>query len=269
MYISGVQIIETMKLITKKRLFIDIETSMCFGWFWRTGKQYISDNQIFPGKETKVISVHWSWNDGPVQNMHWGLNKQCDKKIIKKIIELFKDSDEIIGHNFSSFDLKWIRSRAIKHDLEMHPYHKVIDTYQIMKKIANLHRYTLKYCCQYFGLPAKEDPGGYETWLKIQIDKDKEALDHLLFYGDGDIISTKALYYKLQPHIEVSTHFAVKAGFDKYDCPECGSTHVGHNKMYVTKAGTIQHYMKCYNKLCRKTFKVSNKTYQDWLKYSR
>ena len=41
----------------------------------------------------------------------------------------------------------------------------------------------------------------------------------------------------------------------------------GWNKTYTTAQGTIQHYMKCRDKECRTTFKINNKTYQDWFKY--
>ena len=62
---------------------MDLETSMCVGWFWRTGKQFINANQIIEG--TKIISAHWSWEgEEEVHHVHWGLKKQCDKKVLKR-----------------------------------------------------------------------------------------------------------------------------------------------------------------------------------------
>jgi hypothetical protein len=257
-----------MKLITKKRLFFDLETSFCVGWFWRTGQQFISNNQII--EHSKIISAHWSWEgEDEVHHAHWGINKQCDKRVLKELIKQLNFADEVITHNGIKFDLKWLRARALYHDLEMHPYYKMIDTYTLVKKLVKLPSYSLGNVCKYYGLEAKKDAGGFDTWYKVQIEKDREALDHLLYYGDGDILSLKALYYKLQPHIESSTHFGVKSGGDKYSCTECGNTHIYHNKMYVTKSGTVQHYMKCADKSCAKMFKISNKSYMDWIKYNR
>jgi len=216
-----------MELVTKKRVFVDIETSLSIGWFWRTGKQYVGANQVIDGQHTKVISVHWSWEgEDEVHHVHWGLDKQCDKKPIKKIIEILEKADEVVGHNFDRFDLKWIRTRAAKHGLFMSPYHKIVDTYKHIRNNFNLQSYSLKYCCNYFDVEAKEDSGGVDTWLKLQLQKDREAFEHLLYYGDCDIISTKALYYKIQPYIQYQTHYAVKAGLDKYCCPECGTSKV-------------------------------------------
>jgi len=91
-------------------------------------------------------------------------------------------------------------------------------------------------------------------------------LDHLLYYGDGDIVSLKAVYYKLRPYIAPNFQYAVKNGDSKFHCPECSALPYW-NKTYTTAQGTIQHYMKCRNKECRTTFKINNKTYQDWFKY--
>jgi len=257
-----------MKLVTKKRLFFDLETSFCIGWFWRPGKQFVSANQIL--EHSKIISAHWSWeHEDEVHHIHWGLNKQCDKRVIKKLVELFNKADEVVAHNGTKFDMKWVRARALAHNIPMHPYYKMIDTYTIIKRLVALPSYSLGNVCKYYELEAKIDAGGFDTWYKVQLKKDREALDHLLYYGDGDILSLKALFYKIQPQIEVSTHFAVKAGGDKYDCPECGCTKANYGKKYVTKSGTIQHYLRCADRSCARMFKVNNKTYQDWLKFNR
>jgi len=257
-----------MKAVTRKRLFFDLETSFCIGWFWRPGKQFVSANQII--NNSKIISAHWSWEgEDEVHNVHWGLDKQCDKRVLKELVKQMNKADEIIAHNGDKFDMKWVRARALAHNIPMLPYYKTIDTYKVVKRLCALPSYSLANVCKYYNLEAKKDAGGFDTWYRIQVHKDRDALDHLLYYGDGDILSLKALFYKLQPHTEASTHYAVSAGYDKYDCPECGNNNVWHNKKYVTKAGTIQHFMRCGDKSCAKHFKVSNKTYQDWLKYRR
>jgi len=249
----------------RKRLFYDLETSQMVFKGWRTGKQFIGAHQII--EPTKIISVHWGWEgEDEVYNLDWGLDKQCDKRLLKKFIKELNKADEIVAHNGDRFDIKWIRTRAIKHGLEMKHTYNMIDTYKIAKKYLNLHSYSLKEICKYYDLTLKIDAGGISTWDAIQFDKSQEALDHLLYYGDGDITSLKAVYYKLRPYAQPNMHFGVYGGNEKFHCPECGAL-PKWNKTYTTRAGTIQHYMKCRDSKCSTYFKVNNKTYQDYMSY--
>ena len=110
-------------------------------------------------------------------------------------------------HNGDRFDMKWVRSRAIYHGLQMNPFYKTIDTLKMCKSKLMLPSYSLGNICKYYGLEAKLDAGGINTWIKVQFEKDQEALDHLLYYGDGDIVSLKAVYHKLAEYYEPTTHY--------------------------------------------------------------
>ena len=249
----------------RKRLFYDLETSQIVFKGWRTGQQFVGAHQIL--HHTKIISVHWSWEgEDKVHNLDWGLNKQCDKRLLKKFIKELNKADEIVAHNGNKFDIKWIRTRASFHGLHMRPDYNMIDTYKLSKTYLNLPSYSLKEVCKYYGLEAKIDAGGVTTWDKIQFDKDREALDHLLYYGDGDITSLKAVYEHLKPYVKSQMNYAVLRGGERYHCPECGSLPY-YNKMYVTVAGTPQHYMKCPDEECGKSFKINNKTYEDYIQH--
>lgn len=232
-------------------------------WCWRTGKQFVGANQIL--EHTKIISAHWKWEgESTVRNIHWGLNKQCDKKIVETLIKEFDKADEIVAHNGDRFDLKWVKSRAIFHGLDMRSNYRTIDTLKLAKSNLNLPSYSLKELCKYYGLPQKIDAGGIETWQKIQFEKDQEALDHLLFYGDGDIISLEAVFQKLRPYVKLKSNYATLYGNENFFCPECSSLPYW-NKTYTTLAGTLKHYMKCKN--CDTTFNINNSSYQKYFHY--
>ena len=252
--------------MNKKVLFYDIETSFCKGHFWRPGyNQAIHPHQITD--HAKIISIHWSWlGSDEVHNLDWGLNKQCDKKMLKKFIKILDSADEVVTHNGKRFDTPWLRTRAVFHNLPFKHTHNEIDTYKIAKKYLNLPSYSLKNICDYYGLEAKKDAGGIDTWVNVIYHKDQKALDHLLYYGDGDIISLKEVYKKMQPYIAPNMHYGVKNGQERFHCPRCGSMS-NWNKTYTTRQGTIQHYMKCRDKHCQTYFKINNKSYQDFLQY--
>lgn len=250
----------------RKRLFYDIETSFCKGHFWRPGyNQRIGPEQIL--EYAKIISIHWKWEgEDKVYNLDWGLKKQCDKKLVKAFLKQMDKADEIITHNGKRFDTPWIRTRAIKHDIAMRYEYNEIDTYKLCKKYLNLPSNSLKEVCKYFDLENKKDAGGLSTWINVIVNKDKEALDHLLFYGDGDIVSLEAVFNKINGYIKPNMQYAVLRGESKYHCPECGQ--LGRlRKTYTTAAGTIQHYLSCQSATCVTSFKVNNKTYMDYLQF--
>lgn len=253
-------------MIKRKRLFFDLETSFCQGHFWRPGyNQTIQPHQITD--YAKIISIHWKWEgEDKVHNLNWGLHKQCDKEMLKIFIKEMNKADEIVTHNGKKFDTPWIRTRCIFHGIEMKHTYNEIDTYKLCKKYLNLPSNSLKEVCKYYNLPAKKDAGGIDTWIDVIYKKDQKALDHMLYYGDGDVISLEAVFNKLKPYVKHESNYAVLKGGEKFDCPECG-TLAKWNKTYTTSSGTILHYMKCRDSNCNTYFKINNKTYMDYLKY--
>lgn len=254
--------------VTRKRLFYDIETSFCQGHFWRPGyNQNILPHQITD--YAKIISIHWSWEgEEEVHHLDWGLNKQCDKKMLSKFVKQMDKADEIITHNGKRFDTPWIRTRCLLHGVPMRHTYNEIDTYKLCKKYLNLPSNSLKEVCKYYNLENKKDAGGINTWIDVIYKKDKTALDHLLFYGDGDIVSLKAVFEKLLPYIAPNIHYGKLRGLEKWSCPECGSIDVTKKHTYTTAAGTIQHYFRHQRKGgCGTSYKVNNKTYMDFLQF--
>jgi len=249
----------------KKRMFYDIETSFCEGTFWRPGyNQVIHPHQII--RYAQIISVSWKWEgDKQVHHLDWGIDKQCDKKLVKKFIKELDKADEIVAHNGDRFDIKWIRTRAIYHGIDMRDTYTMIDTLKLCKKYLNLPSNKLSEVAKYLDVTRKIDSGGMETWFDIVFNKNQKALDHLHYYCDGDVITLEEVYQKLRPYVRNKSNYTVLRGGDKFSCPECGTNHIGLNKTYTTAAGTIQHYMKC--KECKQPYKINNKTYMDFLQF--
>lgn len=252
--------------IKRKRLFYDIETSFCEGHFWRPGyNQTILPHQIT--KHAQIICISWKWEgEDEVYHLDWGLKKQCDKSLLKKFIKELDKADEIIAHNGDRFDIKWIRTRAAFHGLQMKHTYNSIDTLKWCKKYLNLPSNKLAEVCKYFNLVNKIDAGGISTWVNVVYHKDRKALDHMLYYCDGDILSLEAVFNKLLPYTKPNLHYSVLRGGEKFQCPNCGKL-PKWNKTYTTAAGTVQHYMKCRDKECGTYFKINNKTYQDYITY--
>jgi hypothetical protein len=219
-------------------------------------------------EHAKIISVHWKWQgDAEVHHLDWGLDKQCDKKLVKNFIKEMNKATEIVTHNGKRFDTPWIRTRAAYHGIPMNHAYNEIDTYRLCKKYLNLPSNSLAEACKYFDLKPKEDPGGIQTWIDVIYNKDRKALDHLLFYGDGDVESLEELFIKLRPYFRPNMHYGIYEGGEKFHCPECSKLG-NYDKRYVTAHGTVQHYMRCRGKTgCGANWKINNKSYMDYIQY--
>lgn len=249
----------------RNRLFYDIETSFCQGSFWRPGfKQTIRPEQIL--KHAQIICISWKWEgEDQVHHLDWGLKKQCDKKLLKKFIKVLDKADEIVAHNGDRFDIKWIRARAAYHNLIMRPDYRSIDTLKLCKRYFNLPAYTLKHIAEYFELTHKLESGGLKNWIDVIVHKDKDALDNMLYYCDGDIITLEEVFHKIRPYIKASFNYPALRHEAKWRCPECGQLPVC-NKSYTTTMGTIRRMMHCKHG-CGQYFVISNKSYQDLLTF--
>lgn len=254
-------------MASRKRLFYDIETSFCQGTFWRPGyNQTIFPNQIL--KYAQIICVSWSWEgEDEIHHLDWGVEKQCDKKLLKAFIKELDKADEIVAHNGDRFDIKWIRTRALFHGLEMRPQYNSIDTLKLCKAYLSLPSNKLSEVARYYDLTAKLDPGGLQTWIDIVINKDAEALETMLVYCDGDITTLKEVYEKIRVYTKPRLNYATLNGGDKFECPECAHTAIYTNKTYTTAMGTIKHHVRCKSKTCRTSYTISNKAYMDYLQY--
>lgn len=244
----------------RKRLFYDIETSFIQGHFWWPGsKVRIGPDQIL--KYPKIICISYKWeHEDVVHNVAWDINDQDDKPLLVKFVDILNEADEIVAHNGDSFDLKWIRARALKHDIPMRATYSSIDTYKILKNGFRIPSNRLGEAAKYLGLDNKMDPGGLETWRRIIMDKDQKALDIMIEYCNQDVRTLEQLYEKLKNYVLPKTNYATLNKKTKSHCPECTGDNLIVRKKFSTPTGMINRYMRC--KDCGRGFKFSDRIYQ-------
>jgi len=239
-----------------KRLFFDIETSPLFGWFWRTGKQYVGHRQILTDKRIICISYKWQYED-VVHTLKWD-ESHDDKRLIKKFIKILGEANEIIAHNGDRYDIKEIRTRSIQQGILMFPKYRTLDTLKKARKYFNFHSNKLDYLGEVLKVGRKLDHEGIDLWLKV-CDGDQDALENMIRYCEKDVILLEDVFNVLSPFIDHNTNHAIQLGNHKYDCPECGGGDVQLCHTDTTPMGYIKRHMKCND--CRKQYHVSNKTY--------
>lgn len=245
-----------------KRLFFDIETSYCIGWFWRPSwKTSIGPHQIIQDK--KIICISYKWQDSDtVHNLKWD-SKQDDTKMIKDFVKVLGKADEIIAHNGDRFDMKELRTRCIKEGVLMFPKYRTLDTLLKARQYFSFPSNKLDEIGKYLGLGEKIHTD-YTLWNRIILDKCKVALKEMIAYCDQDVMLLESIFVAMQPYILHNTNFAVKLGKDKYCCPECAGENVKLSHTDTTPYGYIKRNFKCRD--CKKFYVISNKTYLQYLK---
>ena len=227
-----------------RRLFLDIETSMCMGWFWRAGfNQNIGHHQIL--EDSKVICVSYLWegeDKSKVKTIKWNMSKQCDRLLLVKFSKVLSQADSIVGQNSESFDMKIVQKRIAYHGLAPLGQLSTDDTMKQAKKHFKMDSNSLAYMCKYFGLQLKTDPGGYNTWLDIQLRKDKEALKRMVTYCENDVIVTAKLWAKMLPYINPKQAVKPNRIGQEQKCNSCGSEEVIKYGNYRTRAGIYQKF---------------------------
>ena len=172
----------------------------------------------------------------------------------------------MVGQNNDQFDNKWIKTRAAKHRLFVDRFVKSLDIYRLAKQQFKLLSYSMDYMAKYFGLTPKQSHEGIIMWEMVECGtkaQQKEYLKKMVDYNKGDIITTEELYITLRPYFRTVTNKAVETGSPKWVFPITGSRNVVHQKTISTEMGTVQRILYCPDS--GHQFKVSNKTYQDFL----
>jgi len=232
-----------------RRLYFDIETSPCLGWFWRPNYQTnLNYGNVL--EDAKIICICYKWsNQSKVYHLNWDM-KQNDKAMLKKFVAIMHKADEIVGHNSDKFDTKWIRTRAMFHDIDMVPDFKSIDTLKQARWLFNLPSNRLDSIGKYYGLGQKLENES-DLWNKVWRQNNRQALTRMVKYCKQDVILLEQWFDKINKYIKPSTHVTGVKG----DCPECGSDDVKFKGYNYMASGNRKQRMQC--NCCLKKFQYT------------
>ena len=240
---------------SRKRLYFDIETSPNIGLFWSAGyKQNIDYSNII--KERAIICICYKWEDDKeVYSLQWDKN-QDDKKLLQEFVKVANQATELVGHNGDKFDLPWIRTRCVYHQIEMFPRYTTIDTLKVSRAKFRFNSNRLNYIAQYLGIGQKIKTE-FNLWKDIVLNKDKTAMDKMIKYCKKDVILLEKVHKLLSVHIEAKSHYGVLFGQDRGSCPECGSDELIIKQRRTSASGLKKITYQC--KVCNKYHEKTDK----------
>jgi|TARA_R110000823_G_scaffold313799_1_gene441835 predicted PolB exonuclease-like 3'-5' exonuclease len=246
-------------------LIYDIETSPNIGWFWRAGyKLNVSPEQII--KERGIICISYKWlGQKQVYNLSWD-NEQDDKFLTEQFIEILNEADLIVAHNGDNFDLKWIKTRAIKHGLNMLVNYPQFDTLKVAKKKFNFNSNRLDYITKFLGFEGKIKTD-ISLWTDIMLKKCPIAMEKMLTYCDEDVRQLEKVYNILSGWENPMFHLGVLQGKIKQTSPISGSKNLELVKDVSTNRGTLKRIVKDLD--TGRLFEMSNTNYLKYVEINK
>jgi DNA polymerase elongation subunit (family B) len=225
-----------------KVLIYDIETSYNIVKSWRVGYNLnIQPNDIL--HERKIICISYRWfGEDQIYNLSWDKN-QCDKFMIEQFIEVLNEADLIVSHNGDKFDLPWIKTRALYHNLPMLVNYKQFDTLKVAKRKFNFNSNRLDYISEFLGFGNKIKTE-MALWDNIILNKCPDAMKKMITYCDMDVELLSKVYDKLVYWENPMHHNGVDNNLPKYTSPISGSLNLKLVKSITTNRGTVKHVMR-------------------------
>jgi hypothetical protein len=266
-----------MKLDNVKIVYFDLETSYNTVASWGCGKQYVTDEQIL--KERQIISAAWMWEgETRVYDLDWGLHKQDDYQLCKKLVKELSKADLIIGQNSDKFDIKRFRTHLWDYGLPNLGCITTLDTLKLSRTFFGHNSNKLDYVVRRMvksgkiklkpGEPAGKIKMCLQDWKDIIEHKDPKALEKMRKYGRKDVRDTRAYFHSIRPYIDIGRLLGSlqhkddmkmesstgKLVSDPTLCPDCGpkSTTVGFGTRTL-RSGKRYQRRQCTT--CHLTFK--------------
>lgn len=213
----------------------------CAAWSWL---------DIKTGKMSKIESV--SVLDFPKR---FKKDNRDDLDVVKKLIEVIKSADVVIGHNVDKHDLGKIIYRQAKHGLPPLVPPVTVDTLKMARQIFNSSSNSLYHLAKELGVPCKiELPHG--TMHRAD-DGDVKALKELVRYCKGDIKSGASIYFRMLPYMHKHPNLSKIFNNESYDsCPSCSSSEkikYGVKGVKTATGGGTYQFYRC--KSCGKVYK--------------
>ena len=263
--------LETNTIINKiqnnqgKVLIYDIETSYNIGKFWRAGYNL----NINPGDiihERAIICISYKWlGEEQVYSLTWDKN-QCDKFLLEQFIPILDEADMIVAHNGDRYDLKFIKTRALKHNLKMLINYKQFDTLKVAKAKFMFNSNKLDYISKFLGAEGKISTE-MKLWDDIILRKCPKAMIEMLTYCEEDVRQLEIVYNVLVSWENPKFHIGVMNGSTKQTSPITGNVNIEQVKQMVTNSGTIKHIMRDLD--TDRLFEMSDTNYKKFLEINK
>lgn len=223
-----------------KILLFDIETSPMEFYGWRTGKQYVSENNIIENSAILTWSGKWLMDDEIFTHqvsVPEAVNRE-DMSVVRELHKIFDDADILIAHNCDRFDKTKANTRFIMNGFSPPSSYQTVDTLKVARKNFNFPSNKLDYLSKLLIGDEKLDTS-FSLWKRC-VTGDKSALDEMLEYNKHDVEILEEVYLELRPWIKSHPNLGLYYDDLQERCPNCGGANLIEKGHYYTAAGRYQ-----------------------------
>lgn len=221
-----------------KILIYDLEVSATLGWtygLWKT-------NVLKVERDPEIMCFSYQWF-GEKDIYHVSQRDMSEKKVVKKLWDLFDEADILVAHNGRRFDQKVSNAMFIRHHLTPPSPYKTVDTLQVARSVARFNSNSLDSLGKLLLGEGKTESTYADVWYNCLIKNDKEAWATMEKYNNKDVEVLAGLYAELRPWIHNHPNIGDHTGIDGI-CPKCGSDNIRKDGSYRKRSGRVQRY-KC------------------------
>ena len=207
-------------------LTLDIERFPALAAVYDLRTSYIPHTSIVQPSRMCSLAAKWLGDDEVIFLSEYDfergrLTKTARKHMLREAWRLVDQADAVVTFNGARFDLPHLTTEWVLAGMSEPRPVKSIDLYAVGRKRLRFESNSLAYMCKRLGLPAKGDYGGMTAMLAA-MNGDREVWERLRDYNAQDIISTEALYLRLQGHNP--GHPMLGPASDELLCNQCGHT---------------------------------------------
>lgn len=237
-----------------KTLVLDIETSPIVAYVWGRRDQNIATNQI--NKDWHLMSWAAKWLGAPKSEMMYKDQRNAkditnDKALITPLWSLLDEAEILVTQNGKNFDSRRVNARFIINKMGPPSPYTHLDTYQILRRVADFTSHSLEYLTdkintKYKKLTHKKFPG-MSLWNEC-MKGNMVAWDEMKKYNIHDVLATEELLLKSRAWIPSSMPDIYQVIDPAKECGKCGfKGRLNLNGSRMIKGGYVQRYQcnKC------------------------
>uniref|UniRef100_A0A6M3K069 Putative RNase_H superfamily protein n=1 Tax=viral metagenome TaxID=1070528 RepID=A0A6M3K069_9ZZZZ len=164
-----------------------------------------------------------------------------DSRIIETLWFLLNQSDIVIGHNCSGFDVPKIKSRFVIHGLPPTTFYQQVDTLKVAKSEFGFSSNKLDALARVFNIEGKIKTD-FTLWSSCMEGND-DALRCMEDYNRQDVKLLEEVYLRLRPFIKSHPNWNLYIDSNEPVCPHCGGkdlVFVGY--YYFTQTGKYRNF---------------------------
>lgn len=192
---------------SRRKLFFDVESSPNLVTTWRIGNKISIPAEAIV-KERALICISYKWSDSDkVYSIAW--DNGDDYKMLVEFSKIINDADEIVTQNGDRFDIKFLRTRCLFHDIPFNSKFNSIDTLKMAKSGFYFNSNRLDYMGKVL-VDEQKIKTSYDLWTKIVFNNDKQALKDMQTYCNQDVLLLEKVYNKLQKYSPIKKFKYIK-----------------------------------------------------------